>query len=979
MKKNTFTPTFFSWGQFAQLIFLCFWGIGVAQAQSIQGKITDQDTKEALPGVSIFLIGTTTGTVTGIDGSFLLKTPAGKHTIGISSVGYQALTREITVAEGQTVNLGNITIVADNKALDEVVVLGTRRTDRTVIESAVPIDVISRKEIESTGFTQTAEILQSLVPSLNSFKNSITDGTDYIRPVNLRGLGSEHVLVLVNGKRRHISPVVNDNEQNRGSVNVDLNSIPASSIERIEVLRDGAAAQYGSDAIAGVINIVLKKSSDWDVGITYGQNVSRETRGFAAGEGLVEEPISGQPGKFQVQTDAQFQKGVYLKNWVNTQEKVWHYDGQTVTAHIGKGFTIGKGFLHASLRFWKQGKSDRAGLDSEYQYFGTLPDGKQTNNATSLDLPTTILDPKEATVERKHWWFGKSQMTDLTSFVNFEYPLTSQLKLYAFSGFSNRTGRGPCFWRTANSNNNVRSIFPDGYLPNITPIVQDYSTSVGTKGKLLKNWDFDLSQTLGYSNFNFKGETLNTSLGGYEDLVSNPDLKARTKFDGGGYSFLQSTSNFDMNRLFTLSPKTSISIATGAEFRYEKYQIYAGELASYSDGKIPVKDGPAKGAVTVAGCQCVPSFSNIDASKNTRSNVGLYLDTEIDVSKKFSFGAASRFENYSDFGSTLTGKLSSRWEILPGLAVRGAISTGFRAPALAQQFYSNQSLQPTATGGLKLTGTFPVSTDIATSIGATPLKAEKSVNISAGTTFNHGNLSITVDAYQIQLNDRIILSEDFQGKKDANGNDLLKAYFQTVAPGRGVEQAAFFTNGLDTKTQGIDITARYSLMLAVDHQIRLTVAANFNKTEITNAKEIGTPDKLAPYSATPLLGLTNRTRMEFAAPRQIVNFIVNYDHKNFGMFVKPVYFGKITTSERFGANLAHYLQKYPGTIIVDLEAHYKVMDQKLTFALGANNLLDTYPQKRFKGTSRSGIFPYSGFVPYGFTGRYVYTRVQFSF
>ncbi|KAA1245122.1 TonB-dependent receptor [Aquimarina sp. RZ0] len=947
------------------LFFILFTGISFQiTAQNIKGRVINNNT-EALIGATIVAINTEHASITDFEGKFDLGIPPGSYTLKISYLGYEDLTVAIDLKEGQTLQLNDLILNNAAVSLDELVVLGTRRKNRTVIKSTVPIDVIGQEQIVSSGTTQTVELLQSLIPSLTSFKNSITDGTDYVRPFNLRGLGSEHVLVLVNGKRRHISPVVNDNEQARGSVNVDLNSIPPSAIERIEVLRDGASAQYGSDAIAGVVNIVLKKNKKLNVTVTAGQNLSTERRGYAPGEGL----IAGQ-------SDADFQPGLFVKDWVRTEEDITHTDGESLIVGISKGFDLGKGNINASLQFWKQGRSDRAGLDPVYQYFGTLANGEQTGNPTELDLPDTTIDPREASFDRENWWFGKSELTDISGFINAEYPITDDHEVYLFGGVSRREGRGPCFWREPRSNNNVRSIRPDGYLPNITPILKDYSGSAGIKGSFGK-WNYDLSESVGFGDFNFRGETLNVSLGDNQN-VSNTGLRPQTDFDGGGTRFLQASTNIDISRSIDINLASPLNLAFGSEFRYESYEIYAGEPAAFTNGGVPIIDGPNAGGEAIIGTQCVPSFSDLDATTANRSNISFYTDLETDIIPSLTIGVAGRFENYSDFGSTVNGKLSGRWEITEGMAIRSSTSTGFRAPALAQQNYSNRSLQPAGDGSLQQTGTFPVDTEIARAIGARELNPEKATNISGGITYNTKDLSITIDAYQTNVNDRIILSEQFAGIQEG-GQNLLANFLETIAPGSGITQVNYFTNGLDTRTRGLDILINYNVTFGgvIENKLGFTVSANFNSTRITNEKQIETPEELTPFSETPLLGHSNQVRIENSAPSSVGNFIINYERSKLNVLIKSIYYGEITASERFANNRPEFDHTYGGQLINDMEVSYKLMSDKLRIAVGSNNLFNIYPEKRFKSMSRNGVFPYSGFVPYGFTGRYVYTRLNF--
>lgn len=845
---------------------------------------------------------------------------------------------------------------------EEVLVLGSRRAGRDVINSAVPVDVISARDIERTGFTQTVELLQSLVPSFSTSKNSITDATDYVRPAQLRGLGPEHVLVLVNGKRRHISSVVHDNEQARGSVNVDLNSIPPSSIASIEVLRDGAAAQYGSDAIAGVININLKKSTKLEMGATFGSNFSSEDRGYSAGESL-----NGNNTDASLLTSG---PGGFALDWTNNPSKKDHRDGETAIYHIAKGFEVGaEGILHLSLQYWHQEGSSRNGVDPNFQYFGVDPDGNLTfdraaiaaTNADNDPSNDIRIDPREIGFDRdENWWFGKSELTDVSSFVNFDLPIGDNKTFYTFGGVSRRKGRGPCFWREPASNNNVRSINPDGYLPNVKPVIKDTSLAVGLKGNF-GEYNYDISQTFGHNDFNFKGSTLNVSLGN----------DSPTEFDGGGTKFRQLTTNIDITRSFDIGAASALNFAFGSEYRNEQYEIYEGQPEAYTNGGVPVLDGPNAGATATVGTQCVQSFHRVDNIKEGRNNVAFYIDAEVDWTENFTVGAAIRFEDYSDFGSTTTGKLSSRYALTENAGLRAAISTGFRAPALQQQFYSNRSLQSTPAGNLSQTGTFPVNTSIAQALGAQPLEAEESQSISLGYTYERDSFSLTVDAYQVTVDDRILLSEQFAGTGLPEFLDSL-----TTNPDlQGIQRLNYFINGLDTTTQGLDVIAKYQPALDINGTVDLTLAFNRNDTEIDRIAE--TPSQLQPFTEQAILGHTNINNIEQAAPKTASHFTIDYQQDYFSVVWRTSYYGSIIAAERFAGDDPVNDQKYDGEFIHNAEFSISG-DNGLVFSLGANNLLDTYPDKRFKSQSRWGILPYSGYVPYGFTGRYIYGRINWS-
>ena len=960
------------------LIFFLFFLLSTtafAQERTISGTISDSD-GSPLPGANVLIKGSSGGTIADVNGKYSLNASTGDILV-ISFIGY--LPQEFTVAES---NVINISLVSDDKQLSEVVVLGTRRSDRTITESAVPIDIIGTADIEASGFTQTIELLQNLVPSYNASKNSINDGTDHVRPATLRGLGPEHVLVLVNGKRRHLSAVVHVNDQQRGSVGVDLNSIPPSSIERIEVLRDGAAAQYGSDAIAGVINIVLKKKSDLEVSFTYGQNFSTEQRGYKPGQALLPD-----------ETDDQFKSGFYLKNWATTQKSVTHTDGQSIVAHIGKGFEFGKSKIHLSAQYRSQQRSNRAGPDPRYNYFGTFPDGTLTRDGGVIDQASVTVDSREAGFGRINHWYGRSEVSDFNAFLNGETTVGNNNTFYYFGGYGFRQSLGPCYYRRANDNRTIREIYPHGFLPNINPTIIDGSGALGYRGKL-GNWNIDVSETIGYNSFTWNMvNTHNTSLGQFGTVKdeSGADLQKK-KYNAGKLSFLQASTNIDLVRQADAGFASPLNIALGGEFRYESYGITPGELGSYINGNDEgyktgitalseasgvtgssggILDGPNQGNDAPVGCQCFPGFSQKNNTNASRFNVGAYVDLEADIISNFTVGLAGRFEYYSDFGATLNAKLSARWELSDTFSWRGAFSTGFRAPALGQINYSSIATEA-IDNVLVEAGTFPVTNPIAQALGAVDLEAEKSVNFSTGIVLTEGDFTLSVDAYVISMSDRVIFTETFRGNKDNSGKDLLKEFLKT----KGVDAASgrYFSNALNTRTSGLDVTGRYRTQVGANSSVSFTLAMNFNSTRITNKDDINTPESLKAYSSTPLFGRQNRVRIEQFAPQDIQNLIIQWNKGNFGLMFKTVRYGSVTDPAS-GSNYK-YDQTYEPTFIFSTEASLRVMQDQLTFAIGSNNLMDTYPEKVYKGNSFNGIFPYSGAPPYGFTGRYVYVRAN---
>ena len=914
--------TTYKWRTFVVFLVLFAFSFGVkAFAQgsgSIKGVVKDAKTGETLFGANVTIIGTTIGANTDANGEYTLKVPAAHYHVQFSYVGYKTVRFDLDVKAGETVTQ-NVAMQNDLIGAQEVVVLGTRAQDRTVVNSPVPIDVITAKDIEQSGFTQTTDLLKALIPSYNAPEASITDGSDHVRPATLRGLNPDQVLVLVNGKRRYTSALVNVNGSvGRGSSGTDLNAIPASAIERIEVLRDGASAQYGSDAIAGVINIILKSKKGFDASASYGEYVTSVPRGYSEAEGN----IAGE-------TSATF-------SWDGNNQNASVTDGFSKIVHLGYGFDVNGGTVYLSGEYRKHNFTDRAGLDPRQQYF------------TVNGQP----DPREATIGRLNHRFGDADLEDLGVFVNSSIPVAEGAQFYTFGGYSIRNGSSAGFYRRALDDRTVRAIYPSGFLPLIGSKIYDGSIVAGLKGSI-GEWVYDAAEAFGGNSFNFSvNNSVNVSLG-----TASP-----TSFDAGALKFYQSTSTIDFVRQFDIGTDNPLNFATGAEFRWENYQITAGDPTSYEDGGVKILDGPNAGKSAAAGAQVFPGFSPANAQDQSRTNVGVYVDLENQATAQLTLGAAARFENYSDFGSTVTGKFDARYELVPGVALRAAVSNGFRAPSLSQEYFT--SIATNFIGGVPFElGTFPVNSPTAKALGAKDLTAEKSVNVSGGVTYTDNNFSLTVDGYQINITNRIVLTENFTGTGIAN---FLKSKGINASGGR------FFTNALDTKTKGVDITAKYGVSLG-NGILRLTAAMNFNQTDITNKDQIQTPAELQAITTIPLLGRVEQGRFERGQPLSSWNFQANYSVAEWNFMARAERYGEITL---FNSNPVQD-QTFSSVWVVDAEAAYNIM-KGLTLGVGVNNLFDQYPDKALKINSFFGILEFSGMSPSGFNGRYVYTRINYS-
>ncbi|CAN5836682.1 TonB-dependent receptor [soil metagenome] len=878
--------------------FISLLAISPLEAQvrgSVSGRVTNAQTGAPIAGVTVQAIGARQGTITRGDGNYRLELPAGRHEIRAGSLGYGAVALSVTVQAG-AVAVGNFELSPSAVSLDPIVAVGTRRADRTVTNSPVPVDVITADVIMNTGLTETSQIIQRLAPSVNFPRTSIADGTDHMRPVTLRGLAPDQVLVLINGKRRHTTALVHVNGTvGRGSTSVDLNAIPASAIERIEVLRDGAAAQYGSDAIGGVVNIILKSGVQQNIGASLGQTRTNEN-GRAHTDGEV------------------FQLG----------------------GSLGTALPAG-GFVTLSGEFRDRNRTNRAYADTRQQYFPAE-------------------NPKNSEAPRISSWQGDGDSRDIGGFLNASLPLANGMELYSFGGATFREGMAGGFFRRALDDRTVRAIHPDGFLPEIGSEIRDVSAAAGARGAL-RGWDWDASTMYGGNQFRFGVHNSNNASMG----AASP-----REFHAGTLIFNQWTNNLDLSQAFTFGGR-SVSVALGGEFRRDNYQIEAGDPFSYQDGGQRVLDGPRAGNLTALGAQVFPGFRPSDEKSEFRNNTAAYLDVESQLTGALLMTVAGRVENYSDFGSTADGKIAGRLQLLPQMAVRGAAGTGFRAPALAQSYFSS-----TATnfiGGVPFDiRTFPVASEEAKVLGARALTPEESINLSAGISLEPlDGFTATVDFYQIDIDDRIVLSGNFVGPE-------VRALFQSRGLG-GVGGGRFFTNAIDTRTRGFDVVASYGMFLGNAGLLRLTGGYNQSRSEVTRVS--ATPPELAAFQEA-LFDRVERGRIEHGQPRNNINLTINHSLNGFGLNFHNHRFGEVS---QFQANAA-LDQTFSAKWISDLELSYR-LPQQARIALGSNNLFDVYPDawqdfEQNGPLSTGGIYRYpGGGSPFGFNGRFVYVRLSY--
>jgi len=755
--------------------------------------------------------------------------------------------------------------------LQSVIVTGTYAKNRRTIDSESPVDIIGSKELQATGSTELATVLARVLPSVNFPRPSGADASDAVRPAQLRGLSPDQVLVLVNGKRRHTSAVVNVNgTQGRGSAPADLNAIPVEAIDHIEVLRDGAAAQYGSDAIAGVINIILKKGAQGgDVEVGYGE----------------------------------YQQ----------------HDGRQRSVKASTGFDLGdKGWVRVAVEAENRDATNRAGPD--------------------------FRDPKEPRYGQVNQRLGDPDSEPRTVFLNSQYTINDDLEWYAFAGYSERNTSAAATWRTAYNGGVLRTpIYPQGFLPLEDSTTTDESLVTGLRGEW-DGWRWDASLNYGNNQFHLElDHTVNQDLG-----ANSP-----THFYAGKLTNTQGVANFDVARDFPVDGFSGpLTVALGAEARHEKYEIAPGDVASYSG----------------SGAQGFSGFRPVNSGSNTRHNESIYANLEADITKAFSASGALRHERYSDFGSTTSAKGSARYAFSDAFSLRGTASTGFRAPSLAQEFYTITTTNFSVINGVNTpieTGTFAVNSAAAQALGSQPLKAEKAHNYSLGFQLAPvREWTTTVDAYRIDIDNRILFSANLILP------DALKKTL--AAQGYPVGAARYFTNAIDTRTTGVDVVSTYRLNLHTDGRVDFTLAYNHNNNSVENVA--ANPAILTANNLT-LIDRQTILRTTVGSPKDKFSLASDYTRGIWGARVAVTRYGSFIVPQNNPAQDQVYSPQW----VLDLSGSVK-LGRNWRIAAGVDNATDRYPDQvtSVANLNVNGITRYSGFAPNGFNGRYYYAKASYS-
>ncbi len=878
--------------------------ITAAAQFQVTGTVTDE-ASAPLIGVNISEKGTFYGTTTDVDGNYELKVTSPDAILVFSYVGFER--QEIEIDGRSEID---VTLV-EGIELGEVQVVGSRSYNRSATDSPVAVDVIDVAELASSnGKVEINQILQYAAPSFNATKQSGSDGADHIDPASLRGLGPDQTLVLVNGKRRHQSSLINVfGTRGRGNTGTDLNALPASAIKRIEILRDGASAQYGSDAIAGVINVVLK---DQTGGLSAG--ITRGAYSTAVGDGYAEE--SGET-IFNAEGE----------NRLDGEDK--SFDGTTTKLDLNYGIALTEdGFANVTAEYLNKDRTLRPGFSWRKGY-------------------------------------GTAAAEGFNFMINSALALGDNTEIYAFGGRSFRDTDAYAFTRDSfadGDNRAVPSLYPDGFSPRITSNINDASVSAGIKHTLPSGWKGDFSNTYGKNNFHyFIRGTNNASLGD-----ASP-----TDFDAGGHSLAMNTTSLDFSKFYD-EVASGVNVAFGLEYRTENFEIFAGEEGSYAiydengvaitnpEVQVPATD--SNGDALPGGSQGFPGYSPDNEVDRNRTNLGAYVDVELNASKQFLVGGAVRYENYSDFGETLNFKVAGRYKVSDDLALRGSVSTGFRAPSLAQIHYN--LVFNNIVAGMSLRTLLASNTSTVTkAFGIDQLKEETAVNGSIGFTYETSGFTATVDAYSITVDDRIILTDNFDA----------------TSLGVGVEAAQFFANGVDTRTRGLDIVLSYQRNLGFG-RVNVGVAGNVNDLEIQqiNSGELNEFTFFGPFS---------QAYLEAAAPDSKIGLNLGFAASRFDVQVNITQFSEVklqdfqwvdtpaTNQAEADALFPVATDTYEAAATVDVSVSYSVTPNiKLT--VGGANIFNEYPTPQFDAWTDQGGFNDS--VQMGADGAYFFGRLGVS-
>jgi iron complex outermembrane receptor protein len=731
--------------------------------------------------------------------------------------------------------------------------VGSRTGAKNFLNARSPVDVITYEQIERSGYTTLPDVLRYFVAGFNAPESAINDGSDHVRGFTLRGMGSDQILVLVNGKRLHTSALLHVNSTvARGSSNVDLDSIAINDIEKVEILRDGAAAQYGSDAISGVINVILKGA-----GHDNAVNVQGGMRKKGDGE------------------------KVYVDYFGS---KSLPYDG----------------YVNFALSAQNQESTQRAGNDPR-------------------------ISPREKKTQD-----GIPEAQNLKLMINADAPQEQGYDLYSKIQLNYRESESGAFFRPKNHNPVTASKYPNGFLPMIQADILDYSVLLGSRGRLDNRINWDLSNSYGSNQISYGVDnSMNYALG-----ADSP-----SDFKNGDLIFTQNTTNLDLTKSLG-----DFDVSGGLEYRVENYQIEAGEKASYFQN----------GSQGFAGYH---PDNEIDALRQSQA---AYSDLVYHATDTWDLEGALRFENFSDFGTTTNYKLSTGYYPIPEVLLRSSYSTGFRAPSLAQSSFSQTSTFISGSGGLSTSGTFIPDHKVSKALGATALTPELSEHFTIGGVFQPTTkTSLMLDYFYTQVTNRIMLSGNLTG---------ANAQQKAVLAANNVTSARFFTNAVDTETQGIDVKLNHAMTIQQSDDWKSGIWFNYSKNKITALNsDVITRDN----------SMTEMVRIENGQPQTALRFLNSYQIGDVTTTLN------VTRQGSYQQVISNKAYDFDPRWLVDLDLALN-FTKNMLFSIGAHNLLDSYPNewKNLTGNNfygQDGILQYSRYSPYGYSGSYYYANVNVKF
>ncbi|GAB3948464.1 TonB-dependent receptor [Spirosoma harenae] len=955
-----------------------------AQTRKITGKVTTGNNAEVLQGVNVLIKGNTRkGAITDTQGMFSLEA-APTDILVISFIGFKS--KEIKV--GDETNF-NVPLEEDATQLTELIVTGTRNTGRTILETPVPVDVISIKDIMGElPQIDLAQMLAYVAPSFNAVRSQGGDLDSHVDPVQLRNMAPNQILVLINGKRRHTSALlITGTAVGSPSTSVDMLTIPAASIDRVEILRDGAAAQYGSDAVAGVVNIILKKGTNKLTGSLTGGGY------LNSGGGAGDLTKSGKPDGFNYQFDANYGFKIAEKGYLNISGQITQRR-PTLRPFVNDWGFFDNTYLN-NLRTDKYGNP----VITNPELINAQVAGN-TAQITALKTEAGLMSARGLTKADFAVYAGMPAVTLGSTFYNAGYEISPNTTIYGFGGasYKNLQGFSCYFRRPAQTDRFNYLLYPNGFRPQMTSNTSDISNTVGIKSKI-GDFSVDFSNTFGQNSMRIGMiNTMNASLG------SNTPVNMYL----GTHQFSQNSTNLDFSRYFK-DIMGGLNIAFGAEMRVENYKIMKGQDESFAygdagvltvvrDGLLIGPDGkplenasstPIVGAdgkplsvfageqVTVkslsSNCQCFAGFGPKNERNEYRTTMAAYLDAELEITKKLLLAGAVRLENYSDFGGVSIGKLAVRYSVTGKLTIRGSIATGFRAPSLQELNYTHTATAfvPDANGipqPLDVT-TYPTNSTAARVLGIKGLKQENSRTYGLGLTFQPTRgFEVTVDAYQIDVDNRIFRTSYF------NASEVGNNYGEVIGGG----EAQFFVNGANVRSKGIEFVGNYTYSMARNKSLTFMLATIFSKNTILTRKTLDlnvanlTPDQVVEkYLSRDVIG-----QFETGTPRTKMIGSVAYRFNKMNVMLRGTYFGTVTERSVSSDDKGNYYdQTFSPQAIFDLSFGYD-LTRNLKLSVGGSNIFDKYPE--VLRPENQGFYLYSN-NQQGSNGAYYYGRIMFNF